>query len=113
MLTPITDQKAYEAALYRIYELLEMDVYADTSEYLELAGTCILVNNYEAIYGRVQSPRVWKLYQKIKKLTDSDEKQVMMIAIGLIFCFHEDAVPFEFMKTVGLVPGWMDEGMRN
>lgn len=48
MLKPIRTKKEYNAALARIYELMQMDLKTNSDEYNELEVLSILVENYEA-----------------------------------------------------------------
>ena len=47
MLKPIRTKKQYNAALNRIYELIQMDLKTNSDEYNELEVLSILVENYE------------------------------------------------------------------
>src|SRR3990172_6140580 len=47
MLKPIRTKKQYNAALNRIYELMQMDLKTNSDEYNELEVLSILVENYE------------------------------------------------------------------
>lgn len=47
MLKPIRTKKEYNAALDRIYKLLQMNLKANSDEYNELEVLSILVENYE------------------------------------------------------------------
>src|ERR1044071_3062115 len=113
MLKPITDLKGYEAALNKIYRLLQKDITPDSIEYITLASYCILVNHYEASEDRIWSAKGIEIYNKIQELARSEEKQDMFAILGISFCICEERPAFEFVHAVSLVPNLVDEVMCN
>ena len=56
MLKPIRTKKDYNAALKRIYELMQIDLKTDSDEYNELDLLTILVEKYEEINYPINLP---------------------------------------------------------
>ena len=56
MLKPVRTKKEYNAALNRIYELMQKDLKVNSEEYNELDVLSILVESYETKYFPVELP---------------------------------------------------------